>query len=283
MLMAFVLSTLLAGPVPRFDAAFKEAWSRPPSVDDVVAIVFLTRDHFETINAPAWSLIEEMRLSLVFPVIALLARRMPGRIPLYGVVLVSLAGQLGHMWVTDLESSIHTHLETLRYSALFLLGATLAVRRGAMGRLWAGRLGPVSLVVLGLGLFLYAAPQRLIPNFLANDVLIGAGAALLLIIALFEPRARDVLESRIPQWLGRVSYSLYLSHMVVLLTAIHALGMLTQPWVALLLVLVASLAGAAVLHRLIEVPSQRLGRFLTTHDALRRQPFGALTPRSLTR
>jgi peptidoglycan/LPS O-acetylase OafA/YrhL len=281
--MAVVMSALFPGPVPRFDGSFNDAWSRPPSLDDVVAIVFLTRDHFETINGPAWSVIEEMRLSLVFPAVALLARRLPGRIPLYAVVVVSLAAQLGHMWVPDLDSPVHTHLETLRYSALFLLGATLATRRAALAQLWALRPRRLSLVVLGLGLFLYGASQRVIPNFIANDVLIGAGVVLLMIIALFEPRARKVLESRVPQWLGRVSYSLYLSHMVVLLTAIHALGQLAEPWPVLLLVPVTSLGVAALLHRWIELPAQRLGRFLATRDTLDRRSFAALTPRFLTR
>jgi peptidoglycan/LPS O-acetylase OafA/YrhL len=283
MSVAIVLCASLAANVPQLGAWFNKEWSRPPSLNDVVAIFFLTRDHFETINGPAWSLIHEMRLSLVFPFIALLARRMRERTPLYAAALISIGAQMSHIWVSDPDSLVGTCLDSLQYSALFLLGATVATRRGAVARLWALRLSRAPLVVLGLALVLYATPQFLFPHSEANDVLVGGGAVLLLIIALFEPQAHHLLESRVPQWLGRISYSLYLSHMVVLLTLVHTLGLLTQPWIAVLVTPVVSLGMAAVLHRLIEVPSQRLGRFFADLDGLQSGRRMRLVPRFLAR
>ena len=72
-----------------------------------------------------------------------------------------------------------------------------------------------------------------------------------------------MLDSTLPRWLGRVSYSLYLVHLPIFLALYPVLaGRVPFPAAALLLI-VASLAAAAVMHRLVEAPATRLGRRLT--------------------
>ena len=59
-----------------------------------------------------------------------------------------------------------------------------------------------------------------------------------------------LLEAAIPQWLGRVSYSLYLSHWLVFAIAIRISG----PWGAIEAIPVAFCVGALV-WRFVEMPS----------------------------
>jgi peptidoglycan/LPS O-acetylase OafA/YrhL len=258
-------STGFAGLRPQLSPWFNVHWSRPPSLDDLQAILLLTRDHFETINGPAWSLVHELRISLIFPVIVALARRL--RWPAASVT-AALVMALGLTVRSEADSLLNTGLHTLTFSGLFLAGAALATHRVALADVWNQRLRRGGWLVLVTAVVLYESRSM---------ISIGAGAVLLLIVALHHRPVQRVLESAIPQWLGRVSYSLYLSHMVVLVLLVHSVGVATQPWIAVLLAPVVALVVAEVLRRYLELPSQRLGRSLAGKLEHQLQPTGTLT------
>jgi len=84
------------------------------------------------------------------------------------------------------------------------------------------------------------------------------GAALLFPLTLHAERAQPLLLSRPVQFLGRVSYSLYLWHFpIIMLLARHGAA------IAPILALPLSILAAAVLHPCIEQPPRRLGHWLT--------------------
>jgi peptidoglycan/LPS O-acetylase OafA/YrhL len=63
-------------------------------------------------------------------------------------------------------------------------------------------------------------------------------------------------------WAGRVSYSLYLSHVVLLLTLVSVLHQWVSIYVILLAMPLLALALAGLLYRLLEEPAIALGRRL---------------------
>jgi peptidoglycan/LPS O-acetylase OafA/YrhL len=94
---------------------------------------------------------------------------------------------------------------------------------------------------------------------LVCDLANGAGAALLLALLLGADRVRRMLEAAPLVGLGAMSYSLYLVHVPVLLTLLHLMPS-TPAWVASVVAPAVSVAAAALLYRLVERPSIRLGR-----------------------
>jgi peptidoglycan/LPS O-acetylase OafA/YrhL len=82
------------------------------------------------------------------------------------------------------------------------------------------------------------------------------------------------------RWLGRVSFSLYLCHVPVLLFLLHTLDQAIPPVAIVLLMPALALGCAAVLRRVIEEPSQQLGKRLAARlDQRLRRDRAPATPR----
>jgi peptidoglycan/LPS O-acetylase OafA/YrhL len=103
---------------------------------------------------------------------------------------------------------------------------------------------------------------------LFTDVITVLGASVLLVLALALPRLSALLLRKPLTFLGRLSYSLYLYHVVVLLTAINLLYGLLNLWLILLLALLGTFAVAVGAYYGIEVPAITLGKYLSARSLL---------------
>lgn len=100
------------------------------------------------------------------------------------------------------------------------------------------------------------------------EALVIGGTTVICSLSLRSTQLRAVANARPLQFLGRISYSLYLFHGVVLgrgatLWQMHVAGTPHLPMLALLslvLLLATSVAFAHLMHRLVEVPTLRLSR-----------------------
>ena len=91
----------------------------------------------------------------------------------------------------------------------------------------------------------------------------GAGAVGAIMLSLSSINAERALLWRPLQWLGRVSYSLYLTHIIILLTLVHLLdGRVPLPLIVAA-VMALSFLCAGLMFRYIEQPSMRAGRYFT--------------------
>jgi peptidoglycan/LPS O-acetylase OafA/YrhL len=143
---------------------------------------------------------------------------------------------------------------------LFLYLAIMAVGT-CLYRLDRGELRPVFAYGALLGLLVFVARLNLATPTDAHMPALIAGLAAFLVA-----RGLQRLEiSPTLVWLGRVSYSLYLVHPLIIngLTFVGPRFVTLSVWVA------ASMALAAVSYSYIEAPGERLGRHLTTRNAFR--------------
>ncbi len=98
---------------------------------------------------------------------------------------------------------------------------------------------------------------------------------MLIVPAFAAPRARAALRTRPLLFLGRVSYSLYLLHALVLLALLNLLyGRVPLP-IILVAAPLLSIGVAALGYRLVEAPAMARGRRVASRLRTRRRPARA--------
>lgn len=255
--VALLLAALvpLVGPEPRpgLSRWFNDAWAERVTPRLVLGHATLLLPGGYSLNSPMWTLHYELRVSLLFPLLALLCRA--------GTAVLGAAAAAGVVVCLAEMKFIGTGaLTTLLFVPHFALGAMLARHRREVAASVAGS-GAAARAALWLGCYALLTFRWLAPaNGLVCDLVNGAGAALLIALVLGSRRVQTALEAGPWPWLGAVSYSLYLVHVPVLLTALHLAPPSVPVWMVAAGAPAASLLAAAVLHRLVERPSIALGR-----------------------
>ena len=245
-------------------------WKQVPSWGDFWANAGLV--HLR-VNPPSWTLRVEMLMALGFPLQLAVCRRFGPVANLAVWVLVGIA------W-----NALHFHL--LAPLLLFAIGANVYL----YGEKWLEAVPDRALPLVGLAsLALVVGPNLWWSEFgLAQTLCAGVGAAglILLLTGRRTPYGMAWLGSGPARFLGRISYSFYLLHYVVLFATTlwidevagpawkmgHSLMYLSAS--ALISVLICVPLSWAM-FRWVERPSNRLGRWLTAETTDRGSSPGA--------
>jgi peptidoglycan/LPS O-acetylase OafA/YrhL len=227
-------------------------WRAAPELPDILrsSTLLLVGSNRVELNLVLWSLVHEWRLTLLLPLVLLLRGRIWWLLALgcAGMALGALH-HIGQENRLQLGSQLH---HTLTASAYF----GLAVASGAALAMW----GPVPSLKRGQRIAGGIAALALFS--LMSDLAVYIASVLLIVLAQ-QPGAFQRLLRRAPLlWLGRVSYSLYLVHVPLLVASVVLLHGSLPVWASLLVGAAVSLPAAEAMHRLVEAPSRDLARWL---------------------
>lgn len=225
-------------------------WDHPPTVGSVLAqATLIASDGGYSLDNVLWSLVPELRISLVLPLIAAVAA-FQGRSGalLLTLVAITLGGVFGGMAGESLNlgaTMVGSVRPTLYFLFPFLIG--MALETGDAAGFRAGRWHTVAgcTAVLALGR-------------VGTDYATFLASALLIWLALQPGVIQRVLRRPVLVWLGAISFSLYLSHESVLAVLHHELHGRLPPVAICLLSIVAALPAAHLFHVAVERPAQRL-------------------------
>jgi peptidoglycan/LPS O-acetylase OafA/YrhL len=190
-----------------------------------------------------------LRISLAFPLLLVFVRHAPTA-TLTAAFGLYAAERLGPPWLS------HHVPDTATYIVYFAAGAWLALNRVRMVELARRTEASAKALLCALALLLLSVPTE---NPGAG-ISTGLGAVLLIGLVAACPAIADILSARWCVFLGRISYSLYLTHVVVLIGLGKVLG--TSLSVPLILAVAAPMIGFVgwIGYRWMEQPSIRLGR-----------------------
>jgi peptidoglycan/LPS O-acetylase OafA/YrhL len=271
---------------------FRKAWpSQPTTISLILRHLAMTGvDDDMWLDGVMWTLVYELRISILFPLLVLLGKKPRFALALTVILYVAAVAAsmaTGNAYALQSAEDIPgTFLLMLRFMSFFIIGTTLA-RHNAAIKAWLDRLPRGAwLGLLLLSLFLFTVPpeihnerlKNMLPMFnsldgikFAIEFMLGIASGFLIISARNVKSFSNLLTAPPFLWLGKVSYSLYLTHIPIAYFIFRALlGKINFVYITALAV-AASLIGAEIFYLLVERPAMRLGRALAkrSHDAHR--------------
>jgi peptidoglycan/LPS O-acetylase OafA/YrhL len=243
---------MIAQPVPPGDlgALVEDGWIAPPDLRAAMAhVLLLGSDGAFHLNIVLWSLVHEWRISLVLPVVLLFR----GRVALLLAAAFLLRTAAISAGAADnnvlLGPQLHSTLPATAYFAFaFAAGAAFAME---------GPTGPL------LGPNRWAAWAVVIAATVPDsDLAVVVASVLLILLARGEGVFPALLRYPIPLWLGRMSYSLYLIHVPVMLAVAHVLHGAIGPLPITALGVMLAFPFAWALYVGVERPALALSRLI---------------------
>jgi peptidoglycan/LPS O-acetylase OafA/YrhL len=265
LVFAIVLLLVLGPAHPAgYSYFFNNHWQEPLSIGMLLRHIFLIPDTSEfgagipfSLNTPLWTLAIEWQVGLLFPLLILCARRSPWLLLVasVGALIISAAEQ--RVISTD-------HLKALRYVPCFALGLWLArYYRSIVERIHGMSAGTHALLWgICIALCHSRALTPPIPTQTRHMLALSLGFTLLIALVLASPRLIAFLEARPLRWLGKVTFSLYLCHLPLMLAMPRILSEAVPPLAQMFIAMGLSMPLAGLLFHYVERPSMELGRNL---------------------
>ena len=247
---SLALAAALISLVPRTASPLQSSWADMSVVNSDLGRV--VRDGLlllgaSTVNTPLWTLRWEVLFSLLLPLYVLVTLRWRR------IWHLKLALAVGLSVIGAVQE-----VQWLIYLPIFAIGAILGVERDRIRELTASWPRFVWIPVSAAGLLLANAEWINREKPVSGvETLITIGATLIVLVFLLCAPVKKLGDTAVAQWLGRISFSLYLVHLPIILAAVTLLRSVSLP-LALAVSVVLCFAAAELFFRCVEQPAHRL-------------------------
>ncbi|MDC6158984.1 acyltransferase [Bacillus albus] len=262
---------------------FHSLWSTPITLELIVKHLLLIGVYdTDSYNFVVWSLVHEIRISIIFPLIILVVSRYSRKKVVLLNVIVSIASY--SIWKYYGLQEKTSLFATLYYIPMFMIGALLAKNYRELIPKFNDFSQKKRITIFLVGIVLYTYPGilkdvKVIHKYVLDEWLVVIGAVLFILIGLGNNSFSKMLLKGPLNFLGKISYSLYLYHSIVLFSIIYLLGnKLSVIWI-LLITFILSFIVSAIAYFIVERPSAQLGKyivnkFIGNHNYFRERKSG---------
>ena len=228
-------------------------WPPGISFDEYLNHLWLGTD--ASLLRPIWSLVIEWRESLIFPVIVILFAWSP---IVTGSAALAIACLMAYQPAT--QAGYASVPMIAFYSSLFVIGIFIAAYRFQIVLFLRSRIWLRIVMLMFCGYYLwFRSESASLHGYLFQGFISGV----LIVVSMSTSRVRALLRIPSLQYLGRISYSLYLVHMIWIGILFRVLGGI-NPLLTCAAVIVASVLSADLMNRFIELPANRFGRHIAS-------------------
>ncbi|MFF2093523.1 acyltransferase family protein [Paenibacillus sp. NPDC058174] len=279
MVLAILLcSWLSTGGIAALSSWFNSSWNEPVTLKSVIENLLLIGNYNSNLyNNVIWSLVHEMRISIIFPLLALIIMKWNWKTVLGLCLALSAISGTKNIFGYDHSYGFHTgFVDTLHYASIFLIGGLLAKHREYIVSLFVKSSKAWKWCLLGLAyiLFTYSELSMAVGNRIGlidyqeivNDYTTTASCVLLIVIALGSARVTRFLSIRIIAFFGDISYSIYLYHLLVLFSFIYLFHGKLPLSIIYVLAFFWTILAAAASYNYIEVPAIKWGKRIGTRS-----------------
>jgi peptidoglycan/LPS O-acetylase OafA/YrhL len=163
-------------------------------------------------------------------------------------------------------------VQTISYGPLFLLGILLALHRGSIVKWYSSFPVAIRAGAVALSLLLFSWPTFMPEVRQLHSgigvLMPGIGVTILMLEAQIRSAFSGALEGRVIQFLGRISYSVYLLQFPTIELVLHTLEGRGPLWLHSCVAAVATLLFATVSYYLVELKGIKVGRVLASRLAI---------------
>jgi len=235
--------------------------------NEIFNFIFFLKGDFSKLVTSLWSLPVEIKISFILPFILIPIKKMnipfTLALPVLNMIFYHVGKKLG--WQDGWND-----FALFYYFTFFLFGAALSKYQHLVVPLFNrfNNKAIVALILITIVLYTYTWNIVWLPNpifvllrKIPSDY-IASIAALLLIIISATNKVGTVLSHKYLEELGKISFSLYLIHPIIMAVVAIFLGNILSPFVIIVMSILMSLLLSFPFHYWIEWPLQKLGRRL---------------------
>jgi peptidoglycan/LPS O-acetylase OafA/YrhL len=223
---------------------------------------------YKAYNPVVWSLIHEMRISLIFPFIMyFVVNRLSWKMILSVAVVLSIIGSaLNAKFSTPATVTTHYYI-TIHYIAMFIVGALLAKHRHYWMHWFQKVQKSKRIAGLMAGVLAYTYSYWFFPGAalihlrLIDNWVISLGAVLFIMFALTSQSVTQLLSKSATLFIGKTSFSIYLYHLVVLYVFMQLFYGVIPLWSLFVITLTVTLLISKLAYSQIELSSVALGKW----------------------
>jgi len=247
---------------------FNQFWNKGLDIDIIKEhIALITNIHTDAYNTVVWSLIHEMRISIIFPIIMLAIIRYKWSTNLLLCLLLSSIGAMNDLFNFEVRNGHYTSIfDTVHYTSFFIIGALLAKYKEYLTRTFhkLSRINKWALLIIAMVCYSYSRIVEVVIHLPFNHIIteygIAFGSIIVVIMALSSNTFTSFLMRRPIIFIGKISYSLYLYHFVILLSLINLFYGEMPIWLIYVLAFITTIFVSVLGYYFVEDPSAKLGR-----------------------
>ncbi|MHA0331095.1 acyltransferase family protein [Sphingomonas melonis] len=273
--IVIVASTILSILVPHSHIKGASEWffynwsigATPENIFDHLLMTGRSGD----LDNPMWSLVHELRISLIFPAILIAAEFAPFVSIVVSVLLMIICATLnknlpqGEFLLSLSQTGIYIYF--------FVIGIILSKNLECVRRFLQGLSKLPFTCMAALALILLVISPSTTNNVTGyHNVLLliinGIGAVILIGLAIVPSKVHEMLIGRFPSYLGKISYSLYLTHVITIICVVYVFAPMVGLGPSLLGSFPAAIGVAHICQRYLESPSHRIAKYITKKMAL---------------
>ena len=212
------------------------------------------------LNCATWSLVYEMRMILFFPLLALCIKGYPGSTLLF-IGLVSIASNDVYKFYepngsfATAQTVVGSTAASVHFLPFFTLGALAAQYMKQLVLFVSRQRRVVRILLFIVGLILIRRN---------NELHAGLGYGILIVSSECSQSFLKVTRWVVLQWLGSISFALYLVHIPCIVLTYSLLSRFLEPWSLSLVVIAMAGVAAHIFNVLVIMPTGRLAEHITS-------------------
>ncbi|PHD58397.1 acyltransferase family protein [Bacillus wiedmannii] len=239
---------------------FYDRWQGSITKLDIINHFVLLNNFFtENYNPVIWSLAQEMRISIVFPLLFLLFYKLSWKKTILFAVSFSLISVfLNMLHIGKAEGFYNGYADTLHFTSMFMVGMLLFKHQEKLIYSYRNmkKFKKGFLIALGIILYLYSILiygfSRNATTFLLKDWGVVMGVSIFIIMVMSNLKVKILLNKSVFVYLGEISYSIYLCHFPIMMVLFKLLYTKIPIFFLLTLCITMTLLFSIVSYHLIE-------------------------------